>query len=123
MEGNGRASGAPDRHGVGESDPKRNRIGGYQEMHTQPTRVHREREQVRMEIRTENQVRRSFGGVASVLGILVALAGLFAPGDVGLAGPVGILMGALGLVLGARRFGTAAVILSVAEILLGVLNG
>ena len=122
MEGNGRANGARDRQGVREPDLKGDQISGHQEMHAQPNRVYEEREQIRKEIRTENQVRRFFGRVASVLGILVALAGLLTPGDVGLAGPVGILMGSLGYALGAHRLGTAAVILSGVEILLGALT-
>ena len=110
MEGDGGANGARDRHGVREPDLK------------QAIRAYEEREQVRKEIRTENQVRRSFGRVASVLGILVALAGLLTPDDVGLAGPVGILMGSLGYILGARRLGTAAVVLSIVEIIFGALT-
>ena len=60
--------------------------------------------------------------MVSVLGMLVALAGLFNPGDVGPLGLVGLLLGTLGLVLGAYRLGTAAVALSWVEILLGVLT-
>lgn len=122
MESNGRTNGARDRQGVREPHLKGDRIGGRQEMHAQPSRVYEEREQVRKEIRTENQVRRSFGRVASVLGILVASSGLLTPDDVGLAGPTGILMGLLGYALGARRLGTAAVVLSVVEVLLGALT-
>ncbi len=59
--------------------------------------------------------------MVSVLGMLVALAGLFNPGDVGPLGLVGMLLGTLGLVLGAYRLGTAAIALSWVEILLGVL--
>ncbi len=60
--------------------------------------------------------------MVSVLGMLVALAGLFNPGDVGPLGLVGMLLGTLGLVLGAYRLGTAAIALSWVEILLGVLT-
>ncbi len=122
MEGNGRTKGAHDRHGVREPDLKERRIRGHQEMHTRPARVCEEREQVRKGIPTENRVDRGFGRMLSVLGILVALAGMFTPGDVGPLGLAGILMGALGFALGARRLGTAAVVLSWTEILLGVLT-
>ena len=60
--------------------------------------------------------------MVSVLGMLVALAGLFTPGDVGPLGLVGMLLGTLGLVLGAYWLGTAAIALSWEEILLGVLT-
>jgi hypothetical protein len=52
----------------------------------------------------------------------VALAGLVTPGDVGPLGLTGMLLGTLGLALGAYRLGTAAVVLSWVEILLGVLT-
>ncbi len=90
-------------------------------MHTQSIRAAMEREQVRREIRAETRVRRFFGRVASVIGILVVLAEEFTLGGVGPAGLAGISMGALGYVLGARRLGTAAIVLSVLGILLGVL--
>ena len=56
-----------------------------------------------------------------MLGILVALTGLLTPGDVGPLGLAGMLLGALGFFLGARRLGPAAVVLSWVEILLGVM--
>jgi hypothetical protein len=59
--------------------------------------------------------------VVSVLGILVALTGLLTPGDVGPLGLAGMLLGALGFFVGAHRLGSAAVVLSWAEILLGVM--
>jgi hypothetical protein len=90
-------------------------------MRERPDRADEERQQVRKEIRTEKRVRRSFGRVVAALGILAALMGDLTPGEVGSAGPVGILMGALGYVLGARWLGTIAIVLAVAEILLGVL--
>ena len=90
-------------------------------MHTQSIRAAKERKQVRSEIRAETRVRRFFGRVASVIGILVVLAGEFTLGDVGSAGLAGTSMGTLGYVLGTRRLETAAVVLSVLGILLGVL--
>ena len=59
--------------------------------------------------------------MVSVLGILVALTGLLTPGDVGPLGLAGMLLGALGFFLGAHRLGPTAVVLSWAEILLGVM--
>lgn len=70
-------------------------------------------------LRTEEGVRKLFGRVASVVGILVALVGGFTPGESGPAGPIGILLGALGYLLGARLLGAAAVLLSVLEVLVG----
>jgi hypothetical protein len=64
-----------------------------------------------------------FGRVASVLGILVALVGDLSPGDVGPAGPTRLVIGMLGYALGARRLGTAAIVLSVTEVLVGVFVG
>lgn len=64
---------------------------------------------------------KGFGRVVSMLGILVALTGLLTPGDVGPLGLAGVLLGALGFFLGAHRLGPAAVVLSWAEILLGVM--
>ena len=73
-------------------------------------------------LRTEEGVRKLFGRVASVVGILVALMGSLTPGEAGPAGPIGILMGALGYLLGARLLGAAAVLLSVLEVLVGSLT-
>lgn len=78
---------------------------------------------MRERIRTEDRMRMLFGRVAAVLGILVAVVGDLSPGDVGPAGPIGLAMGALGYALGARRLGTAAIALSVAEVLVGVFVG
>lgn len=89
----------------------------YQEMHTQSICAAKEREQVRREIQAKTRVRRFFGRVASVIGILVVLAEEFTLGDVGPAGLAGISMGALGYVL-ASRLGTAAIVLSILGILL-----
>jgi hypothetical protein len=82
----------------------------------------KEREQVRKEAHIRKQIGRGFGRVVSVLGMLVALAGLVTPGDVGPLGLTGMLLGTLGLALGAYRLGTAAIVLSWVEILLGVLT-
>ena len=59
--------------------------------------------------------------MVSMLGILVALTGLLTLGDVGPLGLAGVLLGALGFFVGAHRLGSAAVVLSWAEILLGIM--
>lgn len=74
-------------------------------------------------LRTEDRVRKLFGRAASVLGIVVALAGALTPGEMGPAGPAGILLGAVGYLLGARLVGATAVLLAVVEILVGFLYG
>jgi hypothetical protein len=70
-------------------------------------------------MRTEARISRLFGRAAAMLGIAAALAGDLTPADVGPVGPLGLLMGALGYFLGARRLGIAALLLSVAEIVVG----
>jgi hypothetical protein len=58
-------------------------------------------------------VQRLFGAVLAAVGLLMALAGnLITPGELGPAGPAGLLMGAFGYLLGARLLGAAAVVLS-----------
>ena len=74
-------------------------------------------------LRTEEGVRKLFGRVASVLGILVAIVGGFTPDEAGPAGPIGVLLGTLGYLLGARLLGATAVLLSVLEVLVGSLIG
>ncbi len=79
-----------------------------------------EQEQLREEFRTDRRVRKLFGRLASVLGIAVAVMGILTPGDLGPAGFTGIVMGALGWALDARRLGTVALVLSLVEILSGI---
>ena len=69
----------------------------------------------------ENTGNKGYGRMVSVFGILVALTGLLTPGGIGPLGLAGMLLGALGFFLGAHRLGPAAVVLSWAEILLGVM--
>lgn len=83
----------------------------------------RDRERLREDIRAEERASGLFGMVIAVVGMLVAVVGDLSPGEVGPAGPAGLVLGALGYVLGARRLGTAAVVLSAAEILVGLLVG
>lgn len=73
-------------------------------------------------LRTEEGVRKFFGRAASVIGIVAALAGSLTPDEAGSAGPMGMLMGASGYLLGARLLGAAAVFLSVVEVLVGFLS-
>ncbi len=103
-------------------DPKEERISENQGIRERMNHVEEERRQVREETHTRTQIGRGFGRMLSVLGMLVALAGLFTPGDVGPLGLAGMWLGVLGLVLGAYRMGAAAVALSWVEIFLGVLR-
>jgi len=79
-----------------------------------------EQEQLRAEFRTDQRVHKLFGRLASVLGIAVAVMGILTPGNLGPAGFTGIVMGALGLGLDARRLGTVALVLPLVEILSGI---
>lgn len=81
-----------------------------------------ERERAGGEMRTEARISRLFGRACALLGIAAALAGDLTPADVGPVGPLGLLMGALGYFLGARRLGIAALLLSAAEIVVGYVN-
>ncbi len=60
-----------------------------------------------------------FGWLSSVLGILLALAGVFFITNVLTLAFLGIVLGALGAVLGTRRLGIAAVVVSVLVLLFG----
>ncbi len=66
-----------------------------------------------------------YGRLASALGVLIALPGLFFINQVTLLSFLGILLGAIGFGLGARRFGIAAVIISAVILLFGLaaING
>jgi hypothetical protein len=86
-------------------------------------RVEEERRGVREGLRVEGRVRRLFGRASAVFGMAVALAGELTLGGIGPAGPAGIMLGALGYVLGARGLGAAALALSATEILLGLAAG
>jgi len=74
-------------------------------------------------VRLEKRMQRLVGRVIAALGVAMALAGELTPGDVGPAGFMGLLMGVLGFLLGARILGAAAVTLALLEILTGVLTG
>jgi hypothetical protein len=62
----------------------------------------------------------SFGRLSSVLGILVAVPGVFFVGQVTTLAFLGILLAVLGFALGARRLGTAAIVVSVLVLLFGL---
>lgn len=61
-----------------------------------------------------------FGKPLSVLGILLALAGVFFINSVLTLAFLGIMLGTLGVVLGTRRLGIAAVVVSVLVLLFGL---
>ncbi len=66
-----------------------------------------------------------YGRLASALGVLMAVPGLFFVNQVTSFSILGVLLGTLGVGLGARRFGIAAVIISVVILLFGLaaING
>lgn len=61
-----------------------------------------------------------FGQLLSVLGILLALAGVFFITSVVTLAFLGVILGALGAVLGTRKLGIAAVVVSVLVLLFGL---
>ncbi len=61
-----------------------------------------------------------FGQLSSVLGILLALAGVFFITSVVSLAFLGVILGTLGAVLGTRRLGIAAVVVSVLVLLFGL---
>ncbi len=69
---------------------------------------------------TGSRSRSLFGRLSSVLGILLALAGAFFVNNVLTLTLLGIVLGALGTVLGTRRLGIAAVVVSVVVLLFGL---
>lgn len=81
----------------------------------------REQEQIREEKRLEDRLSRAFGIVTSAMGLLVVVGGL-SPNYAGPAGGIALMSGALGHLLGARRLGAAVMVVSVAEIVIGLLT-
>lgn len=69
---------------------------------------------------TGSRSRSFFGRLSSVLGILLALAGAFFVNNLLTLAFLGIVLGALGTVLGTRRLGIAAVVVSVVVLLFGL---
>jgi hypothetical protein len=69
--------------------------------------------------RGKGSSRSFFGWLSSALGILLALAGVFFITNVLTLAFLGIVLGALGIVLGTRRPGIAAIVISVLVLLFG----
>jgi len=85
-------------------------------------RANREREQTRGKKLLEGRVGRGFGLVAAAVGLLLAGVGGLSPGYAGPAGELGLVFGALGYLLGARWLGGSVVVVSLAEITIGLLT-
>jgi hypothetical protein len=85
-------------------------------------RANREREPIRKEEQLEDQLSRVFGIFATATGLLLVAVGGLSPNYAGPAGEIGLVLGALGYLLGARRLGGAVVVVSVAEIAIGLLS-
>ena len=69
---------------------------------------------------TRSRSRSFFGRISSALGILLALAGALFVNNVVTLSFLGIVLGALGTVLGTRRLEIAAVLVSVVVLLFGL---
>jgi len=101
--------------GAGKGDPKHKTgaaVGGQ---------ANRGWEQTRGEKQLEDRLSRTFGIIASAMGLPLVVVGGLSPGYAGPAGGIGLVFGALGYLLGARRPGAAVVLVSVAEIVIGPL--
>ena len=84
--------------------------------------ANRAREQTREEEQLEDRLSRALGIVASAMGLLLVVVGGLSPNYAGSTGGIGLVFGALGYLLGARRLGGAVVVVSVAEIAIGLLT-
>ena len=82
----------------------------------------REREQIRVGEQLEGQLSRACGIIAAATGLPLVSVGGLSPSYVGPAGEIGLVFGTVGHVLEARRFGGAVVVVSVAEIMIGLLG-
>lgn len=82
--------------------------------------ANRAREQIREEKQLEDRLSRAFGITAAAMGLLVVVGGL-SPNYAGPTGGIGLVFGTLGYLLGARRLGGAVVVVSVVEIVIGLL--
>ena len=74
----------------------------------------------------KRSIRLLFGRLASILGMLIAAAGaIFSVNTATSITAAGILLGVIGFALGARRFGIAAIVVTVALLLisLAAING
>ena len=81
----------------------------------------RAQEQVREGKQLEDRLSRALGITAATMGLLLVLVGGLSPSFAGPAGGIGLVFGALAYLLGARRLGGAVVVVSVAEIAIGLL--
>jgi hypothetical protein len=85
-------------------------------------RTNREREQTSGRKLLEDRISRGFGLVVAAAGLLLAGVGGLSPSYTGPAGKIGLVCGALGYLLGARWIGGTVVVVSLAEILIGLLT-
>jgi hypothetical protein len=83
--------------------------------------ANRAREQIREGKQLEDRLSRALGIVASAMGLLLVLVGGLSTSYAGPTGGIGLVFGALGYLLGARRLGGGVVVVSVAEIAIGLL--
>jgi hypothetical protein len=81
----------------------------------------REQEQIREGKLLEDRLSRALGIAASAMGLLLVGVGGLSPNYGGPAGGIGLVFGALGYLLGARWLGGAVLVVSVAEIVIGLL--
>ena len=100
--------------GTGKGDLKRGPVATMGETASQ------RREQIREGNQLEDRLSWAFGIVASAMGLVLVVGGL-SPNYAGATGGIGLVFGALGHLLGARRLGGAVVVVSVAEIVIGLL--
>ena len=103
--------------GAGKGDPKRRPGAAVSEEANRG----REQEQIRERKQLEDRLSQGLGIVASAMGLLLIVGGL-SPNYAGPAGQIGLVFGALGYLLGARRLGGVVVVVSVAEIVIGLLT-
>jgi hypothetical protein len=82
----------------------------------------RERERIRGEERLEGRLSRAFGIITTAIGLLLVVVGGLSPSYAGPAGEIGLVFGVVGYLLGARRLGGTVVVVSVAEIVVGLLG-
>jgi hypothetical protein len=76
-----------------------------------------QRKEQRRPTRSRDSVDWAVGSAASVLGMLVVLASIPSPSRTGLMATTGVLFGVFGYLLGSRRLGTAAIMVSAVVIL------
>ena len=82
--------------------------------------ANRAREQIREQKQLEGRLSRALGIIAAAMGLLLVVGGL-SPNYAGPTGGIGLVFGALGYLLGARRLVGTVVVVSVAEIVIRLL--